>query len=102
MDRSTPGLPVHHQLLEFTQTHVHRVRDGLYCKSLHSRALVRNDSLFPADGRKYYPVGEVEPWKVSSRETALEELELWSELLTIASAAPRAVSGSKTSVSVAE
>ena len=23
MDCSTPGLPVHHQLLEFTQTHVH-------------------------------------------------------------------------------
>ena len=23
MDYSTPGLPVHHQLLEFTQTHVH-------------------------------------------------------------------------------
>ena len=27
MNRSTPGLPVHHQLLEFTQTHVHRVGD---------------------------------------------------------------------------
>ena len=27
MDCSTPGLPVHHQFLEFTQTHVHRV-DG--------------------------------------------------------------------------
>ena len=25
MDSSTPGLPVHHQLLEFTQTHVHQV-----------------------------------------------------------------------------
>ena len=25
MNRSTPGLPVHHQLLEFTQIHVHRV-----------------------------------------------------------------------------
>ena len=25
MNRSTPGLPVHHQLLESTQTHVHRV-----------------------------------------------------------------------------
>ena len=25
MNRSTPGLPVHHQLLEFTQTHAHRV-----------------------------------------------------------------------------
>ena len=24
MNRSTPGLPVHHQLPEFTQTHVHR------------------------------------------------------------------------------
>ena len=23
MNRSTPGLPVHHQLPEFTQTHVH-------------------------------------------------------------------------------
>ena len=23
MDYSTPGLPVHHQLLEFTQTHIH-------------------------------------------------------------------------------
>ena len=28
MNRSTPGLPVHHQLLEFTQTHVHRVSDA--------------------------------------------------------------------------
>ena len=27
MNRSTPGLPVHHQLLEFTQIHVHRVSD---------------------------------------------------------------------------
>ena len=25
MNRSMPGLPVHHQLLEFTQTHAHRV-----------------------------------------------------------------------------
>ena len=26
---STPGLPVHHQFLEFTQTHVHRVGDAI-------------------------------------------------------------------------
>ena len=25
MNRSTPGLPIHHQLPEFTQTHIHRV-----------------------------------------------------------------------------
>ena len=29
MNRSTPGLPVHHHLPEFTQTHVHRVRDTI-------------------------------------------------------------------------
>ena len=29
MNRSTPGLLVHHQLLEFTQTHVHRVCDAI-------------------------------------------------------------------------
>ena len=29
MNRSTPALPVHHQLPEFTQTHVHRVSDGI-------------------------------------------------------------------------
>ena len=29
MDLSTPGLPVHHQLPEFTQTHVHRVGDAI-------------------------------------------------------------------------
>ena len=29
MNRSTPGLPVHHQLPEFTQTHVHLVSDAI-------------------------------------------------------------------------
>ena len=29
MNRSTPGLPVHHQLPEFTETHVHRVGDAI-------------------------------------------------------------------------
>ena len=28
-NHSTPGLPVHHQLLEFTQTHVHRGGDAI-------------------------------------------------------------------------
>ena len=29
MNRSTPGLPVHHQLQEFTETHVHWVSDAI-------------------------------------------------------------------------
>ena len=39
MDRSTPGLPVHHQLAEFTQTDVHQVGDAIqpsYPLSSHS------------------------------------------------------------------
>ena len=28
-NHSTPGLPVHHQLPEFTQTHIHRVGDAI-------------------------------------------------------------------------
>ena len=34
INHSSPGLPVHHQLLEFTQTHVHWVRDAI--QSPHS------------------------------------------------------------------
>ena len=29
MNHSTPGLPVHHRLLEFTQTHAHQVGDAI-------------------------------------------------------------------------
>ena len=29
MNRSTPGLPIHHQLLEFIQTHVHQFGDAI-------------------------------------------------------------------------
>ena len=29
VDFNTPGLPVHHQLQEFTQTHVHQVSDAI-------------------------------------------------------------------------
>ena len=37
MNHSTPGLPVHHQLPEFTQTHVHRVSDAIQsCHPLSS------------------------------------------------------------------
>ena len=29
MNHSTPGLPVHHQLPKFTQTHIHRISDAI-------------------------------------------------------------------------
>ena len=36
MDYSTPGFPVHHQFLELTQTHVHRIRDAIQPSHLFS------------------------------------------------------------------
>ena len=50
MNCSTPGLPVHHQLLEFTQTHVHWVGD---CHPTISSSVVAFSSCpqsFPASG----------------------------------------------------
>ena len=52
MNRSTPGLPVHHQLPEFTQTHVHPVSDAiqpshpLSSPSLPARSPSQHQGLF--------------------------------------------------------
>ena len=46
MNRSTPGLPVHHQLPEFTQTHVHRVSDAI--QPSHPRSSPSPTSIFPS------------------------------------------------------
>ena len=56
-DCSTPGLPVHPQLPEFTQTHVH---DGQWCHPTISSSVVPFSSRlqsFPASGS--FPVGFV-------------------------------------------
>ena len=47
MNCSRPGLPVHHQLLEFTQTHVHRVSDAIHHLIL-CRPLLLLPSIFPS------------------------------------------------------
>ena len=46
MNRSTPGLPVHHQLPESTQTRVHRVGDAIQ----PSHPLSSPSQSFPASG----------------------------------------------------
>ena len=65
MDCSTPGLPVHHQLLESTQTHVYRVGDAFQPSHLpvslsHQEASI---SLLPQFIR-----GQTE-WKPQSQKT---------------------------------
>ena len=39
MNHSMLGLPVHHQLLELTQTHVHRVSDAIHVTNVSEEAL---------------------------------------------------------------
>ena len=46
MNRSTPGLPVHHQLPESTQTHVHRVSDAI--QPSHPLSSLLLPSVFPS------------------------------------------------------
>ena len=46
MDWSTPGLPVHHQLLEFTQTHVHWAGDSI--QPAHLCCPLPPPSIFPS------------------------------------------------------
>ena len=50
MNHSMPGLPVHHQLLEFTQTQVHRVRDAIQPSHLLSSPSPPTFNLFYHQG----------------------------------------------------
>ena len=47
MNHSTPGFPVHHHLLEFAQTHVHRVSDAIQ-PSILCHPLLLPPSIFPS------------------------------------------------------
>ena len=48
MDCSTPGLPVHHQLLELTQTYVHQVGDAIQLSHPLSSPFLLPPSIFPS------------------------------------------------------
>ena len=50
MDCNTPGFPVHHQLLEITQTHVHRVSDTIQQSHPWSSPFSSHLQSFPASG----------------------------------------------------
>ena len=50
MNCSMPGFPVHHQLLEFTQTHVHQVIDGDSIQPSHPQPFSSCLQSLPASG----------------------------------------------------
>ena len=62
MNRSTPGLPVHHQLLEFTQTHVHRISDAIQ----PSHPLLSPSKELPRSVGAQYATGD--QWRNNSRK----------------------------------
>ena len=57
MNHSMPGLPVHHQLPEFTQTHVHRVSDAIQPSHPLSSPFSSCTQSLPASGS--FPVGQL-------------------------------------------
>ena len=69
MNRSTTGLPVHHHLLEFTQTHIHRVRDAIQPR--HPRSSLSPPAPSPSQHQSLFQ------WVNSSHEVAkVLELQL--------------------------
>ena len=60
MNHSTPGLPVNHQLPEFTKTHVHQVGDAIQpsCPLLSPSPPAPNPS--PSSGS--FPMSQLFPW----------------------------------------
>ena len=70
MNRSTPGLPVHHHLPEFSQTHVHRVGDAIQ----PSHPLLSPSPPAPNPSQRQ----SLFQWVNSSHEVAkVLELQLW-------------------------
>ena len=69
MNPSMPGLPVHHQLPEFTQTQIHRVNDAI--QPSHPRStLLLLPPIPPAS--KSFPMSQLFAWGVqSTRVSAL-------------------------------
>ena len=66
MNRSTPGLPVHHHLPEFTQTHVHQVR---WCHPAISSSVIPFSSCpqsLPAS--ESFPMSQLLAWGGQSTE----------------------------------
>ena len=57
MNHSTPGLPVHHQLPEFTQTHTHRVSDAI--QPSHSLSSPSPPAPNPSQHQSLFPMSQL-------------------------------------------
>ena len=60
MNRSRPGIPVHHQLPKFTQTHLHRVGDAIQPSHPLSAPSPPTPNPSPASGS--FPMSQLSSW----------------------------------------
>ena len=94
MDCSTPGLPVHHQLPEFTQTHVHQVNDVIQpshplsspsppALNLSQNQVFSNESTLRIRWPKYWRVSlSISPFNEYSGLISFKMMD-WLDLLAI-------------------
>ena len=64
MNRSMPGLPVHHHLPEFTQTRVHRVNDAI--QPSHPRLSPSPPAPNPSQHQESFPMSQLFSWSGQS------------------------------------
>ena len=85
MNCSTPGLPVHHQLPKFIQTHVHRVGDAI--QPSHPLSSPSPPALNPSKHPGLFPMSQLFPWggqsiRVSASTSVLPmNTQDWSPLM---------------------
>ena len=60
LNRSTPGLPVHHHLPEFTQTHIHWVSDAI--QPSHPRSSPSPPAPKSLSASKSFPMSQLFAW----------------------------------------
>ena len=66
MNRSTPGLPVHYQLPEFTQTHVHQVSDDSRHPAISSSVIPFSSCPQSLPGSESFPMSQLFTWSGQS------------------------------------
>ena len=77
MNCSTPGLPAHHHLLEFTQTHVHWVSDAIQPSLLNCGVIcyaVIDNKYIPASFPLNYSGANIEHWLTTCMLVFLDSL----------------------------
>ena len=79
MDCSMPGLPVHHQLLELTQTHIHWVGDAfnnlILCHPLFLPSIFPSIQVFPNES--ILPIRWLKYWSFSFNINSSNDIQDW-------------------------